>query len=397
MDSVMKELINHIKGLVGKKIDISRELSDEDVLSVIDDCIREVAQREYISMDNRLQIRAIVFNFLRKMDILTPYIEDEEITEIMCNGPDNIFIEKNGVMIKVNDSFDTEERLLDIIRRIASDVGRVINESSPIVDARLKDGSRVNAVLPPVSLNGPLLTIRKFSKEVITMDKIIQDGEITEEAADFLKKLIYCGYNLIISGGTSSGKTTLLNALSEAIDDNERVIVVEDTNELRIRKKNCVSMEVKAGGAKSEEISIRTLIKTALRMRPDRLIVGEVRGKEAIDMLQALNTGHSGLSTGHSNSAKDMLSRIETMILLEESIPLMAVRSQIVSAIDIIVSVQRFADGSRRVTQIVETKAVKQGEIVLNVLYDYDIKEKKLIKRNELINIDKLLLKEAGV
>lgn len=385
---------DNIRQLVFSRLDVSREITDDDVLAVIDSCISEYSRANYMAMDDKLGVRRKIFNTIRRLDVLQDLVEDSSITEIMVNGPDNIFIERAGRIIKSDCRIESEEKLLDIIRRIASDVGRVINESKPIVDARLKDGSRVNAVLPPVSLGGPILTIRKFSKEVYALETLIKLESISEEAGDLLKKLVKAGYNLFVSGGTGAGKTTLLNALIACVDKDERIITVEDTNELRVDNPNRVLLEVKnRNTSDAEEISIRRLISTALRMRPDRLVVGEVRGKEAIDMLQALNTGHSGMSTGHSNSARDMLSRIETMILLEEAIPLQAVREQIVSAIDIIVSIKRFPDGSRKVTQIVETDQVKNGEIKLNILYDYDLKAGKLKKLGSLLHKDKLELK----
>lgn len=394
---INKKELEALKLDIVKRLDVSKKLEDEEVYKIIDETILEYVKEKYISMEERIILRKNIFNALRRLDVLQDLVEDESITEIMVNGPDKIFVEKDGKLYKSNVCFESEERLLDIIRRIATDVGRVINESKPIVDARLQDGSRINAVLPPVSLSGPVLTIRKFSKEIYSLDDLVAMGSLTMEAANFLKTLVGAGYNIFCSGGTGSGKTTLLNALIGCINESERIIVAEDTCELRINNPNHISLEVKAAnGARLDEISIRTLIKTALRMRPDRLIVGEVRGNEAIDMLQALNTGHSGMSTGHSNSARDMLSRIETMVILEDVIPLQAVRSQIASAIDIIISMQRFAEGSRKITSIVELDGICDGEINLNVLYEFNRDKLKsgemvgLVRKNNMKHLDKL-------
>lgn len=400
ISEITKQEVDELKQKIVKRLDVTKKLEDEQVFEIIDECIIEFINNKYISMEQRVILRKQIFNSLRRLDVLQDLVEDDSVTEIMVNGPDNIFVEKEGRLYKSEVSFDSEERLVDIIRRIASNVGRIINESKPIVDARLTDGSRINAVLPPVSLCGPVLTIRKFSKQMYSLDDLVKMGTLTKEAGDFLKKLVDCGYNIFCSGGTGSGKTTFLNALIGCINPVERIIVAEDTSELRISNPNSISLEVKtANGAGIEEITMRTLIKTALRMRPDRIIVGEVRGKEAIDMLQALNTGHSGMSTGHSNSAKDMLSRIETMVILDEMIPIQAIRSQIASAIDIIISMQRFADGLRKITTIAETNGIKNGEIQLNILFEYEQqtscveKGACLVKKNDLLHRDKLLIK----
>ena len=301
-------------------------------------------------------------------------IDAEDITEIMINGAGNIFYEKQGGLYLWDKSFESREKLEDVIQQIVSKCNRTVNEASPIVDARLSDGSRVNIVLSPIALNGPVVTIRRFPENPITMEQLIAFHSITEEAADFLKKLVMAGYNIFISGGTGSGKTTFLNALSHNIPNTERIITIEDSAELQIRGiPNLVSLETRNATTEGvKEISIRDLIKASLRMRPDRIVVGEVRGAEAIDMLQALNTGHDGsLSTGHANSAKDMLARLETMVLMGMDMPISAIRRQIASAIDIVVHLGRLRDKSRRVLNISEVSGFENGEIILNTIYEF--------------------------
>ena len=344
------------------------------------------------SLNEKIYLRNRLFNSFRKLDILQELLDDDEIQEIMVNGCDNIFIEKKGQIIRNDVCFDDNEKLEDIIQQIVSRINRRVNTASPIVDARLEDGSRVHVVLPPIALNGPILTIRKFP-EPIDMDKLIRYGSITKEAAEFMRILVSAGYNIFISGGTGSGKSTFLNALSEFIPSDERVITIEDSAELRIRHiPNLVRLETRNSNAGGEgEINMSMLIKACLRMRPDRIIVGEVRGKECMDMLTAMNTGHDGsLSTGHANSVEDMLSRLETMVLMGAELPLIAVREQIASAIDIMVHLERMPDKSKKVMEIAEIKSCENGKIQLHSLFKYDSKEKKLKKTAELIRKEKL-------
>lgn len=357
-----------------KAIDGSVDMDDDSLRLMIEQVIRDYCRREQpLTIEERMETKKDVFDSLRRLDVLQDLIEDITVTEIMVNGPDAIFYERDGRLYRSNRHFHDRRRLEDVIQKIAAGVNRVINEANPIVDARLQDGSRVNAVLPPVSLSGAALTIRKFPKNRITMESLIAMGSITEEAAEYLKVLVKAGYNIFVSGGTGVGKTTFLNVLSDFIPDNERIITIEDSAELQISNiPNLVRLEMRNANVEGNHaVTIRDLIKTSLRMRPNRIIVGEVRDAASIDMLQALNTGHNGMSTGHSNSPVDMLSRIETMVLLGEEIPLLAVRKQIASAIDIIIQLARFRDKSRRVTDIVEVEACVDGEIVLNPLFAF--------------------------
>jgi pilus assembly protein CpaF len=348
-------------------------VKDEELLDMIDETLKVRSHVTYISMKERQRLRRDLFNAIRRLDVLQELIEDDTITEIMINSARQIFIEREGAISKVNQQFESEKKLEDIIQQIASGANRIINESSPIVDARLSDGSRVNIVLPPIAVDGPVVTIRKFPKETMTMERLIELGSISQEAADFLKKLVIAGYNIFISGGTGTGKTTFLNALSNYIPKDERIITIEDSAELQIRNiPNIVRLEARNSNVEGKnQINLRDLIKASLRMRPDRIIVGEVRDASSIDMLQALNTGHCGMSTGHSNSPADMLSRLETMVLLGAEIPLLAVRKQIASAIDIIIHLGRLRDKSRKVLEIVEILNCEDGEIELNPLYRF--------------------------
>ncbi len=361
-----------IQQKVLEQLDYSSDVEDSEVLAEIDRQLLKYSKEWYISIPQMEVWRKQVYNRLRRLDLLQELIEDDSISEIMVNGPDMIFLEQNGRITKSDLHFESREKLEDIIQKIISASNRVVNESNPIVDSHLEDGSRVNVVLYPIARNGPILTIRKFPSNPITIQKLIQIGSIHEEAADFLKKLVIARYNIFISGGTGSGKTTFLNALSNFIPKDERIITIEDSAELQIQNvPNMVSLEVRNANVEGcNEISIRDLIKSALRMRPDRIIVGEVRDSAAIDMLSALNTGHDGsLSTGHANSPEDMLYRLETLVLMGLDIPLMAVRRQIASALDIIVHLGRLRDKSRRVLQIAEVMDCVNGEIVLNPLY----------------------------
>ncbi|CUH91606.1 CpaF family protein [Herbinix luporum] len=381
-------------------IDLSSDISDQELLSIIDEVLLQKSRQNFISMQEKRRLRRDIFNSIRKLDILQDMIEDPTITEIMVNGTKDIFIEQNGIIKTSDKCFESLEKLEDLVQQIVSQSNRIVNASKPIVDARLMDGSRVNIVLPPVAIDGPVITIRKFPKNPITIDQLIEYKSITKEAADFLEKLVISGYNIFISGGTGSGKTTFLNVLSNYIPHYQRIITIEDSAELQIRNiPNLIRLEVRCGNTEgNNEITIRDLIKTSLRMRPDRIIVGEVRDEAAIDMLQALNTGHDGsLSTGHANSPSDMLSRLESLVLLGADIPLMAIRRQIASAIDIIVHLGRLRDKSRRVLEITEVLDLEDGEIKLNPIFtfvergeDKNMIIGKLEKTGNLQNIQKL-------
>lgn len=358
-----------------ERLDLRREVEDEELVRIIHQVLQEAGEREYISLSERTLLGKELFNAFRKLDLLQEFLEDEEITEIMINGTQNIFYEKNGSLYPSEKRFLSKEKLEDVIQQIAAGSNRLVNEASPIADARLSDGSRVNIVLAPIALNGPIVTIRKFSEEFITMKQLIRWNSISAEAAEFLAALVAAGYNIFISGGTGSGKTTFLNALSQYIPRDERIITIEDNAELRIPAvPNLVSLEARNANTEGVgEVTIRDLIKTALRMRPDRIIVGEVRSAEAIDMLQALNTGHDGsLSTGHANSPRDMLSRIETMVLMGMELPLPAIRRQIASGIDLIVHLGRLRDKSRKLLEISEVFGYEDGEILLRQIYIYE-------------------------
>lgn len=403
MDTRKQEL----QEMVIKKIDLSRELRDEEILEVIDEVILSQSSKSYVSMQDKRRIRKEIFNSIRRLDILQELIEDASITEIMINGADHIFIEQNGKIRSWNKQFESEKKLEDVVQQIVSRSNRIINESSPIVDVRLSDGSRVNIVLPPVALDGPIVTIRKFPENPITMKKLIEIESVSGEVAIFLEKLVIAGYNIFISGGTGSGKTTFLNALSNFIPKEERVITIEDSAELQIRNiPNLVKLEVRNANVEGKNaVTIRDLIKSSLRMRPDRIVVGEVRDAAAIDMLQAMNSGHDGsLSTGHANSTVDMLNRLETLVLMGADIPLMAVRKQIASAIDIIVHLGRLRDKSRRVLEVAEVLDCVDGEIEVNKLYVFkelgEDENGKVIgglqkTNNALINLAKL--SKAGI
>jgi pilus assembly protein CpaF len=393
-----------LKQLVLENIDLDNEISDEQLYETIDRVINEYSKTVYISIRDKQRLRLSVFNTIRKLDILQELVDDSSITEIMVNGPDKVFIERNGAICLSEKCFESKQKLEDVIQQMVSHSNRIINESCPIVDSRLPDGSRVNIVLPPVALEGPIITIRKFPNTPITMEKLIETESITAEVANFLRVLVIAGYNIFISGGTGSGKTTFLNILSNFIPSDERIITIEDSAELQIRNiSNLVRLEVRNANAEgNNEITIRDLIKASLRMRPDRIIVGEVRDAAAIDMLQALNTGHDGsLSTGHANSPADMLSRLEALVLLGAELPLLAVRKQIASAIDIIVHLGRLRDKSRRVLEVTEVLDCKEGEIQLNPLYVFEETGEEdgrvkgsLSKVNNIISTQKL--KRAG-
>ncbi len=370
----MEELYKQIRHNVYQNLDIARNITDDELYSVIDSCIYDASRQKIISIRQKEELRNRIYNSIKKLDILQELLENHDITEIMINGKDNIFYEKSGYIEKWNKHFDSEQKLADIAQRIAAMSNRMVNEACPIVDTRLEDGSRVNIVLPPVAMDGPIITIRKFYDKPLTIDRLIELGSITEEAAHFLEKLVKSRYNIFISGGTGSGKTTFLNVLSDYIPDDERVITIEDSAELQLHNiKNLVRLEARMANSEGNNaVAIRDLIKSSLRMRPDRIVVGEVRGAEALDMLQAMNTGHDGsLSTGHSNSPKDMLTRLETMVLMGMNMPIDAIRTQIASAIDIIVHLARQRDKSRKVVQIAEVGDYKNGEIELTPLFRF--------------------------
>ncbi len=389
-----QKLLLEIKKDINDAMDTSRDYSDKEIMELIESCVLTKARMEGIGLQKKRDITNAVFNSMRRLDILQPFIDDPTISEIMVNGTDSIFIERNGAVLKEKICFESRDKLYNIIQAIVSKVNRSVNESSPIVDARLDDGSRVNAVLPPVAINGPILTIRKFPEKPFAIPDLIRMGSITEDAAKLLENAVKAKYNIFISGGTGSGKTTFLNALSEYIPTSERVITIEDSAELQILGiTNLVRLETRNINVEGKgEVSIRDLIKASLRMRPDRIIVGEVRGPEALDMLQAMNTGHDGsLSTGHANSTADMLSRLETMVLCGTILPLDAIRRQIASAIDLIVHLGRTRDFSRKVLEITEIMGYEKGDFQLNTIYKYDDGGGSHVKVSKgLVNIEKL-------
>ena len=384
------------------RMDLTKETEDEELQEIIRSVIEDAGRREYIPLNERIRISRELFNAFRKLDILQELIEDDEITEIMVNGTDNIFYEKEGRLFRSERRFLSESRLHDVIQQIVGETNRYVNESSPIADARLRDGSRVNVVLKPAAVNGPILTIRKFPANAVTMERLISLGSLTEEAAQFLKRLVRAKYNIFISGGTGAGKTTFLNALSDFIPKGERIITIEDNAELQIQGvENLVRLEAREPNLEGEgAVTIRDLIRSALRMRPDRIIVGEVRGEETVDMISsAMLNGHSGsMSTGHANSAEDMLHRLETMMMMGIDLPLQAIQRQIASALDIIIHLGRLRDRSRRVIQIAEVDGMENGRVCTRVLYEFREEgtenEKikgSLMKVNDLKNKEKLV------
>lgn len=369
-----QNLKQQLQETVCQRMDMSSELSDAQIGEIIDSVIMEKSREVYMSAVTKLTLRQELFNAIRRLDLLQELIDDKTVTEIMVNGADAIFYERDGRIYTWDRHFESREKLEDVIQQIVSRSNRQVNESIPIVDARLKDGSRVNVVLDPVALNGPILTIRKFPEEAITMEDLIRWESISQEAAEYLKVLVKAGYNIFISGATSTGKTTFLNVLADYIPKTERVITIEDSAELQIHGiENLVRMEVRqADGDGVSNVTLRDLIRTSLRMRPDRIIVGEVRGEEALDMIQSMNTGHDGsLSTGHANSPQDMLSRLETMALFASDIPIQAIRKQIASSIDIIVQLEKLRDRSRRVTAIAEVLDCTEDAYILNPIFEF--------------------------
>lgn len=402
MENSTKEKVKLIKEKVMNSYDFAI-LTDAQMEEAISKCIDEEFADIYMPISEKADIGDQVFSQIRGLGLLDSIIYDDTITEIMINGHKDIFIEKDGKVFRLEEEFEDEKKLEDVIQKIVGQAGREVNEANPIVDTRLQDGSRVNVVLPPISLKGPIVTIRKFSKEPMTIERLISYGSLTKEIAEVLEILVKAKYNIFICGGTGSGKTTFLNAISNYIPRDERVITIEDSAELQITNvDNLVSLETRnANTAGIGAITIRDLIKSALRMRPERIVVGEVRGAEALDMLQAMNTGHDGsLSTGHANSTKDMLSRLETMVLTgAEGLPLEAVRQQIASAVDIIVHLSRLRDKSRKTMEITEVEGYKNGEIKLNVLYRFEEDENSTVEKvsgslkrtsNQLIHTTKL-------
>lgn len=388
----MDKLSDLIKERVLAQMDFSKEMDDEEVQELVAREISRCPEVKNLSIQKRVVMEQHVYHSLRRLDILQNLIEDEDVTEILVNGPENIFYEKDGQLLRYPYQFSSEERLQDVIQQIVGKHNRVVNLRSPIVDTRLEDGSRVNVVLKPIAIDGSAISIRKFSKNVLDMNALIQSNTISKEAADLLKLLVSCRYNLFISGGTSSGKTTFLNALSSYISKDERIITIEDSAELQLQGiDNYIRLETRNANQDGiEPITARSLIHTALRMRPDRIIVGECRGAETLDMLQAMNTGHDGsLSTGHANSTRDMLSRLETMVLMGMELPLEAIRQQIASGIDILVHLERGADRKRRVVEISELIGIKDNQIQLNTLYRYT---NRLERVNQLQNTAKIRL-----
>lgn len=399
-----EEIIKKIRQVLMNEYTLS-DMSNEEVQDAIDQLLERFTQNQYLTIEDRVSISEQIYGSIRGFDILDSILKDDTVTEIMVNGPNEIFIERNGKVTRLDQKFESEQRLEDTIQKIVGLAGREVNQANPIVDTRLPDGSRVNVVLRPISLKGPILTIRKFSKDPMTIDKLLRYKSITPEVAEFLEILVKAKYNILVSGGTGSGKTTFLNALSNFIPRDERVITIEDSAELQIENvDNLVSLETRnANASGSGQITIRDLIKSSLRMRPERIVVGECRGAEALDMLQAMNTGHDGsLSTAHANSTKDMLSRLETMVLQGSAgLPLDAIRQQIGSAIDIIIQLSRMRDKSRKTLEITEVVGYKNGEIVLNPLFVFEESEKSTLEKvdgtlvrtkNKLVNDYKLIM-----
>ena len=402
-----QQFVTSIKRYVSENLSLS-QINDEELEEKIEEIVLERIGTEYCSIQQRVSIVQQVYSSIRGFGLLDSIISDDTITEVMINGPDNVFIEQNGRLFKMDKHFESQRKLEDVIQRIVGLAGREVNQANPICDTRLPDGSRVNVVLPPIALCGPTLTIRKFSKTPMTIEKLIQYGSITQEIADKLEILVRAKYNIFISGGTGSGKTTFLNALSNYIPKDERVITIEDSAELQITGvDNLVSLETRnANTSGAGQITIRDLIKSSLRMRPERIIVGEVRGGEALDMLQAMNTGHDGLlSTVHANSTQDMLSRLETMVLQgAEGLPLEAIKQQIASAVDIIIHLSRLRDKSRKTMEITEVVGVENGQIILNPLYKFEEdanstleKVSGSLKRTDNKMINDFKLKLAGI
>ncbi len=368
-------LLGTLRSLVVERLNMTKELTDEELYASIDDVLMMQAYRRQFSVRLRMQFRQALYDSFRRLDVLSEALDDPEVTEIMVNGYDQIYVEKHGELMHFAKTFSSQEKLEDVIQQIVAKVNRRVNEANPMADARLEDGSRVNIILPPIALNGPILTIRRFAKHPPDMKQLLKWGALSEEVAQFLSKLVQARYNIFISGGTGSGKTTFLGALAQYIPEQERVVTIEDSAELRLYHiQNLVRLEARNASQEGKyEVTIRDLIRNSLRIRPDRIVVGEVRGAEALDMLQAMNTGHDGsLSTGHANSAQDMITRLETMVLMGVELPLAAIRGQIASAIDIIIHLGRLRDRSRKVLSIQEVTGLDdRGNVTLSVLYQF--------------------------
>ncbi len=396
----LEERKRNIKREVQESLLERPDMPEEEVKHVIDECIMRDSRSFYLSLEQKKQLRRELFNAIKRLDVLQDFIEDESITEIMVNGINAIFIERNGRLEKSEKHFESKERLQDIIQQIAAGANRTVNMSSPIADARMENGARVNVVLEPAAIDGPILTIRRFPDKPIDAKELVEIESVSDESLFFLQKLVAAGYNILISGGTGAGKTTFLNVLSSFIPKEERVITIEDSAELKIQGiDNLVRLEARSANTEGcREITIRDLIRTALRMRPDRIVVGEVRGEEAIDMLQALNVGQDGsLSTIHANSAQDALSRLETMIMLHTEIPLTALRRQIASGIDLIIHLGRLRDKSRRLLEIRELCGLIGNEIETKLLFEFEERKEvngklygEIIKRSPLMHTEKL-------
>lgn len=367
-----RENYRRIREAVVRELDSGTDADDEEIWECIEGHVLRMGHSVYLSVEEKKELIQRIFHSIRKLDVLQEMLEDREITEIMVNGPDHIFIEKNGRIEAYPGTFFSGEKLDDVIQQIVSKANRRVNEANPIVDVRLPDGSRVNVVLPPVAINGPIVTVRKFPEQPISMDRLIELESISSEAAVFLQTLVRAKYNIFISGGTGSGKTTFLNALSQYIPQDERIITIEDSAELQLQSQpNLVRLEMRSANVEGKnEVTIRDLMKSALRMRPDRIILGEVRDAAACELLSVMNTGHDGsLSTGHANSPADMMNRLETLVLTGMDIPLAAIRNQIASALDIVVQLGRLRDKSRRVLEVDEVIGVRDGKVVLRPLY----------------------------
>jgi len=402
---ISTELLQELTGRVTREVERNRNMADDEMKAFIQRMVQnEVAPKQYLTINEQYDLISQIYNNIKKLGVLQPLLEDKSITEIMINGPKDIFIERAGRLYRTEETFQSKTELEDVVQRIVSRVNREVNAASPICDARLEDGSRINIVLDPIALNGPIVTIRKFPEKVINFDDLISWGAITDEAAEFLQACIRAKYNIFVSGGTGSGKTTFLNALSNFIPKDERIITIEDSAELQIQNvENLVRLETRNANTEGKgAITIRDLIKSSLRMRPERIVVGEVRGAEALDMLQAMNTGHDGsLSTGHANSPVDMLSRLETMVLTGSSFPIEAIRQQIASALDIIVHLGRLSDKSRKTLNITEVLGYHDGVYQLNELFTFEREEGlvngKIVGRlqrtgNKMVNSHKFIM-----
>lgn len=399
------ELVRKLRRDVYESMDLSEDVDDKQLLDIIRGCVKAQSKNVYITVTQREQIEQEIFNSIRKLDVLQELLEDDAVTEIMINGYKNIFVERQGRIVQWSKSFENSERLQDIAQRIAALSNKMVNESVPIVDTRLDDGSRVSIVLSPVAIDGPVITIRKFYQVPLSIDDLVRMESVSLEATEFLKCVVQARYNIFISGGTGSGKTTFLNILSNYIPGDERVITIEDSAELQLSGVcNLVRLEARNANMEGKNaITIRDLIKASLRMRPDRIIVGEVRGSEALDMIQAMNTGHDGsLSTGHSNGPVDMLSRLEMMVLMGMDMPLSAIKKQIASAVDIIIHLGRLRDKSRRVLQIVEIEGLQGDEFKLNKIFEFkEIGEEAGKVKGRLVKVGRLKsdykLRAAGI